>query len=120
CLVIAGLKEKIREAMSRGDVKAIVLIESALHLVLRLKGGIIEPLLMALARKYNQDKTICRKFSYKNAYGFIHLCHYVVLSVAITLSDHGYNATLRREVNLLRAKLAAIEAESGFLNQTAH
>ncbi|XP_012844547.1 PREDICTED: ubiquitin-60S ribosomal protein L40-like [Erythranthe guttata] len=28
---------------------------------LRLRGGIIEPSLMALARKYNQDKTICRK-----------------------------------------------------------
>ncbi|KAL8494837.1 hypothetical protein ACS0TY_019134 [Phlomoides rotata] len=35
--------------------------ESMLHLVLRLRGGIIEPSLMALARKYNQDKTICRK-----------------------------------------------------------
>ncbi|KAM0002327.1 putative ribosomal protein L40e [Helianthus debilis subsp. tardiflorus] len=35
--------------------------ESTLHLVLRLRGGIIEPSLMALARKYNQDKTICRK-----------------------------------------------------------
>ncbi|KHN02205.1 Ubiquitin-60S ribosomal protein L40 [Glycine soja] len=28
---------------------------------LRLRGGIIEPSLMALARKYNQDKMICRK-----------------------------------------------------------
>jgi hypothetical protein len=36
--------------------------ESTLHLVLRLRGGIIEPSLMALARKYNQDKTICRKY----------------------------------------------------------
>ncbi|KAK3194550.1 hypothetical protein Dsin_025860 [Dipteronia sinensis] len=35
--------------------------ESTLHLVLRLRGGIIEPSLMALARKYNQDKMICRK-----------------------------------------------------------
>uniref|UniRef100_K7MD39 Ubiquitin-like domain-containing protein n=1 Tax=Glycine max TaxID=3847 RepID=K7MD39_SOYBN len=32
--------------------------ESTLHLVLRLRGGIIEPSLMALARKYNQDKMI--------------------------------------------------------------
>ncbi|PQQ19089.1 ubiquitin-60S ribosomal protein L40-like [Prunus yedoensis var. nudiflora] len=31
------------------------------YLVLRLRGGIIEPSLMALARKYNQDKMICRK-----------------------------------------------------------
>nr|GEX70120.1 ubiquitin-60S ribosomal protein L40 [Tanacetum cinerariifolium] len=37
--------------------------ESTLHLVLRLRGGIIEPSLMALDRKYNQDKTICRKCS---------------------------------------------------------
>ncbi|KAI3737702.1 hypothetical protein L2E82_27712 [Cichorium intybus] len=37
--------------------------ESTLHLVLRLRGGIIEPSLMALTRKYNQDKTICRKTS---------------------------------------------------------
>jgi ubiquitin-large subunit ribosomal protein L40e len=35
--------------------------ESTLHLVLRLRGGIIEPSLLILARKYNQDKLICRK-----------------------------------------------------------
>ncbi|TYI04002.1 hypothetical protein ES332_A11G384100v1 [Gossypium tomentosum] len=38
--------------------------ESTLHLVLRLRGGIIEPSLMALARKFNQDKMICRKLTY--------------------------------------------------------
>ncbi|KAF8413689.1 hypothetical protein HHK36_001681 [Tetracentron sinense] len=38
--------------------------ESTLHLVLRLRGGKIlniEPSLVALARKYNQNKMICRK-----------------------------------------------------------
>ncbi|KAK9672391.1 hypothetical protein RND81_12G097800 [Saponaria officinalis] len=35
--------------------------ESTLHLVLRLRGGIIEPSLMTLAKKFNQDKMICRK-----------------------------------------------------------
>ena len=35
--------------------------ESTLHLVLRLRGGIIEPSLKALASKYNCDKMICRK-----------------------------------------------------------
>eukprot|EP01115_Flamella_aegyptia_P007106 TRINITY_DN295_c0_g1_i5.p1 TRINITY_DN295_c0_g1~~TRINITY_DN295_c0_g1_i5.p1 ORF type:complete len:130 (-),score=38.28 TRINITY_DN295_c0_g1_i5:109-498(-) len=35
--------------------------ESTLHLVLRLRGGVIEPSLQALARKYNCDKQICRK-----------------------------------------------------------
>lgn len=35
--------------------------ESTLHLVLRLRGGIIEPSLKALASKYNCEKMICRK-----------------------------------------------------------
>ena len=35
--------------------------ESTLHLVLRLRGGIIEPTLLVLARKYNCEKMICRK-----------------------------------------------------------
>jgi len=35
--------------------------ESTLHLVLRLRGGIIEPSLIILAKKYNCDKLICRK-----------------------------------------------------------
>jgi len=35
--------------------------ESTLHLVLRLRGGVIEPTLQQLARKTNCDKKICRK-----------------------------------------------------------
>ncbi|CAG8441990.1 2526_t:CDS:10 [Ambispora gerdemannii] len=35
--------------------------ESTLHLVLRLRGGLIEPSLKALASKYNCEKMICRK-----------------------------------------------------------
>lgn len=35
--------------------------ESTLHLVLRLRGGAIEPTLLALARKYKSEKKICRK-----------------------------------------------------------
>ncbi|XP_044096455.1 ubiquitin-60S ribosomal protein L40-like isoform X1 [Neovison vison] len=35
--------------------------ESALHLELRLWGGIMEPSLHQLAQKYNCDKKICRK-----------------------------------------------------------
>ncbi|PLB55196.1 hypothetical protein P170DRAFT_432730 [Aspergillus steynii IBT 23096] len=38
-----------------------LLQESTLHLVLRLRGGIIEPSLKALASKYNCEKSICRK-----------------------------------------------------------
>ena len=32
-----------------------------MHLVLRLRGGVIEPTLRLLAQKYNADKMICRK-----------------------------------------------------------
>ena len=39
--------------------------ESTLHLVLRLRGGIIEPSLALLARKFNQEKMICRKCALK-------------------------------------------------------
>merc|ERR1711879_325974 len=35
--------------------------ESTLHLVLRLRGGIIEPTLKILAQKYNSNKLICRR-----------------------------------------------------------
>ncbi|XP_027712189.1 ubiquitin-like isoform X1 [Vombatus ursinus] len=35
--------------------------ESTLHLVLRLRGGIMEPSLLQQAQKYNCDKMICRK-----------------------------------------------------------
>lgn len=37
------------------------IVESTLHLVLRLRGGVIEPSLRILAQKYNCDKMICRK-----------------------------------------------------------
>ena len=40
--------------------------ESTLHLVLRLRGGIIEPSLKALASKYNCEKMICRKYVMRN------------------------------------------------------
>lgn len=35
--------------------------ESTLYLLYRLRGGVIEPTLAVLARKYNCDKMICRK-----------------------------------------------------------
>ena len=34
--------------------------ESTLHLVLRLRGGVIDPGLVELAKKFNQDKQVCR------------------------------------------------------------
>ncbi|XP_039320331.1 ubiquitin-ribosomal protein eL40 fusion protein-like isoform X1 [Saimiri boliviensis] len=43
--------------------------ESTLHVVLRLRGAIIEPSLCHLAQKYNCDKMICRK-----CYASLHSC----------------------------------------------
>ncbi|XP_072970177.1 ubiquitin-ribosomal protein eL40 fusion protein isoform X1 [Typha angustifolia] len=55
--------------------------ESTLHLVLRLRGGIIEPSLMALARKYNQDKMICRKYVLSISSAYIFTEHLIFLAV---------------------------------------
>jgi hypothetical protein len=49
-----------------------VLQESTLHLVLRLRGGIIEPSLKALASKYNCEKMICRKCYVRLSYPFVY------------------------------------------------
>ncbi len=51
----------VREKKLTGARGVGIFQESTLHLVLRLRGGIIEPSLKALAAKYNCDKTICRK-----------------------------------------------------------
>ncbi len=47
--------------MTTEDLLIPHVADSTLHLVMRLRGGIIEPSLQILARKYNQDKMICRK-----------------------------------------------------------
>lgn len=49
-----------KEGKSEQDANAN-LQESTLHLVLRLRGGVIEPSLKVLASKFNCDKMICRK-----------------------------------------------------------
>ena len=46
---------------STSHLKTICFLESTLHLVLRLRGGVIEPSAKVLAQKYNCDKMICRK-----------------------------------------------------------
>ncbi|CAN0083890.1 unnamed protein product, partial [Ascophyllum nodosum] len=35
--------------------------ESTLHLVLRLRGGIMDPTQIALAKSFNENKMVCRK-----------------------------------------------------------
>ena len=54
--------EVVRQGSVSVSLRPSFPVESTLHLVLRLRGGIIEPSLRQLAQKYNCDKMICRKY----------------------------------------------------------
>lgn len=56
-LILAERQLQDEKLVADYDIKK----ESTIHLVLSLRGGVIEPSLKVLAMKYNCDKMICRK-----------------------------------------------------------
>ena len=90
-------------------------VESTLHLVLRLRGGIIEPSLQILARKYNQDKMICRKCAPARSVPCCSLACVLKATVGLDLAGQLVNWACRRSCATSFCLRCQVVTNTGFV-----
>ena len=128
--VVDGKQRTVQDPFEKFMLTVCVYQESTLHLVLRLRGGIIEPSLKALASKYNCDKVskpqvldsvdqtnickmICRKCTPLPLFYFFSF-------IPILCSSLTSNITWRRELTYRGSRLRSSPTASNQLYVVYH